>query len=95
MSLLVLPACGGDDDEAASGDSNEQTTTSAGEDGTEAFEEYVGLDVEDAGALAEEQGRPWRIVKEDGEDRAVTLDYIDNRLNFEVEDGVVVRVTTG
>lgn len=92
---LGLGACGGDDDSTAEAPSEQTTTSATGEGTSEAFDEYVGLTVDDAGALAEEQGRPWRVVKEDGQDRAVTLDFIDNRLNFEVEDGVVVRVTTG
>ena len=60
-----------------------------------ALEAYIGLTIEDATAKAEEEGVPSRVVKVDGEDLAVTMDFIADRLNFVVEDGTVTEVTTG
>jgi hypothetical protein len=50
----------------------------------------VGLTAEAAGELAENQGFSWRIIEEDGQRLAVTADFMPERLNFVVEDGVVV-----
>jgi len=55
---------------------------------------YVGLTIEDASARAEDEGLPWRIVHQDGEDLAVTDDYSPDRLNFSVEDGIVIAAVT-
>jgi len=55
---------------------------------------YVGLTIEDASARADGEGRPWRIVHQDGEDLAVTDDYSPDRLNFSVEDGIVIAAVT-
>lgn len=78
-------ACGDDDDEPQP----------AGSESDAAFAEYIGLETEAAGDLAEENDLPWRVVREDGEDLPVTMDFVENRLNFAVEDGKVVDVTTG
>jgi len=55
---------------------------------------FAGLSVEEAAAKANEQGRAWRIIREDGVDLVVTDDYSEDRLNFSVEDGMVVAATT-
>jgi hypothetical protein len=96
VALLVLPACGGDDDDddGATASADSTTTAETGEDSAE-FAAYLGLTVEEAEAMAEDEGRPSRVVSEDGEDLPVTMDFVENRLNFTVEDGVVVEVTTG
>ena len=57
--------------------------------------DYVGLSKERAIARARAQGSAWRVVGEDGQAGAVTGDYRPERLNFTVEDGIVVGVTTG
>ncbi len=54
----------------------------------------VGLTVEAAGELAESQGQQWRVIEEDGEARAVTMDFIPERLNFVVSEGIVVSAET-
>ncbi len=94
LALSVLPACGGDDDDDDAAASSSDTTEASAEDSAE-FAAYLGLTVEEAGAMAEDEGRPWRVVSEDGEDLPVTMDFVEDRLNFAVEDGVVVEVTTG
>ena len=97
--LLVAGACGGDDDDDGSSAANATTTstTAAPTDSTTAaeFEAYIGLTVEAAGAKADGDGRPWRVVMEDGVAKPVTMDFNEQRLNFTVVDGKVTSVTTG
>ncbi len=57
--------------------------------------DYIGLDLDAAGALADRDARPWRVVREDGEALAVTQDFNPDRVNFEVEAGIVVGVSLG
>ena len=54
----------------------------------------VGLTVAAAGDLVEDQGRPWRVIEEDGEDLVVTADFLPERLNFVVSEGVVISAKT-
>ncbi len=56
---------------------------------------YVGLSTEDAGELADSSDRPWRIVSQDGEDFAVTMDFLPTRLNFTVVDDEITIATLG
>jgi hypothetical protein len=42
--------------------------------------------------LANRQGDMFRIVEEDGEFMAVTMDFRPGRINATVEDGLVVSV---
>ena len=52
----------------------------------------VGLTEEEATAEAEERGWILRVVRRDGEDLAVTMDFRPNRVNVEVTDGEVTAV---
>ncbi|MGH8978786.1 MAG: hypothetical protein ACRDV7_11975 [Acidimicrobiia bacterium] len=94
LMLVVGAACGGDDDDddTASADATPSSTATNQND---EFPEYIGLSVEDATAKAEIDGRPARVVEVDGEPQAVTMDFIEERLNFVVVDGKVTAVTTG
>ncbi len=56
---------------------------------------YVGLSTEGAIARARSQGADWRVVGRDGVSSPATSDYRPERLNFVVEGGIVVAVTTG
>ena len=85
--IAGIAACGDDDDPPAGGDPGSETEAQ--------FSEYIGLETQAAGDLAEDNDLPWRVVREDGEDLPVTMDFVENRLNFSVEDGKVVEVTTG
>ncbi len=58
-------------------------------------DDFVGLTMEDAEALAEENIIAFRTVRIDDEMFAVTQDYNPGRLNFEVDAGVVTLVTLG
>ena len=54
-----------------------------------------GLTVEEATALAEENGYIARVGTIDGEPQAATADARDDRMNLEVEGDVVVGCTVG
>jgi hypothetical protein len=56
---------------------------------------YVGRTRAQATATANAAGIPWRITRVDDEWNMVTQDYVVNRLNFEIDDGVVTRATLG
>ena len=58
-------------------------------------ESLIGMTVEDAQAAAEEAGFAFRVTSTDGEGAAVTMDYRTDRINAEVEDDEVVRVSLG
>ena len=50
------------------------------------------MSVEEAQAYAVEHELQFRVVEEDGEGLAVTMDYRPGRINATVEDGIVVSV---
>lgn len=50
---------------------------------------------EDAVKIAEENFFKTRVLKEDGKAFMGTMDYNVNRLNFEIEKGLVVKVSKG
>ena len=54
--------------------------------------EYIGMSEEEALEQAEEDGEVARVVSRDGEDLPVTMDFMPDRLNFTIEEGVVVDV---
>jgi hypothetical protein len=97
IALLVVlgAACGSDDDDDGNAASSDRTTTTAVSGTTDEFADYIGLSVEEAEAKAEADGRPSRVVEEDGESLPVTMDFNEMRLNFTVEDGTVTKVRTG
>jgi len=58
------------------------------------LKDFIGITIEEARVLAESMDRPARTTQEDGECFAVTLDFVPQRLNFAVEEGVIVYVRT-
>lgn len=83
-----------------------QQTTSGREDGEAAGAplpgvnrpgdgKFLGLSKDEAMAVAQREGRRARVVREEGVPRAITKDYRPQRVNFEVEQGLVVKVTRG
>ncbi|MEU3840023.1 I78 family peptidase inhibitor [Streptomyces sp. NPDC028635] len=56
-------------------------------------EGYVGLDAERAERLARERG--WSTVRPLPPGAVITMEYRAGRLNFEVDDGRVVRAWKG
>ncbi len=55
------------------------------------WDDYVGLSVEDAQALAQKNNTTLRITKLDWEFMAVTMDYRPGRINAEVENNIVTH----
>jgi hypothetical protein len=51
--------------------------------------DYIGLSEEEAGALAFQNGVPFRVVVIDGESQMVTEDFLPGRINATVEAGIV------
>ncbi len=88
---LAISACGDD-----SSDDAATPTTLAATDATAVavadVPDVVGDSVEDATATLEAAGLTLRVVRRDGEDLAVTADFLVNRVNVAVEtkDGTEV-----
>lgn len=57
-----------------------------------AVSQFIGLPLDDAIALAESDSRPWRVIIPG---YFYTLEYIDNRVNFHVTNGIVTNATRG
>jgi hypothetical protein len=53
------------------------------------------MSVAEAEKATTDAGFTFRITSEDGKPNAVTMDYREDRINAEVEDDEVVRVTIG
>jgi hypothetical protein len=100
---IGLAACGGGDDNSRSVSSSRGSTTTVPvtttpgttSPGSETADAFVGLKKQTAIRKAEREGRPWRIGREDDEQYAVTQDYIENRVTFEIDDGTVTKATFG
>ncbi|WMX47775.1 I78 family peptidase inhibitor [Streptomyces roseicoloratus] len=58
-----------------------------------ASETYLGLDREEAERLAGTRG--WSVVRSLPPGSIITMEYLEGRINFEVENGVVTRVWHG
>jgi len=52
-------------------------------------ESFVGLTISEATALAEDEGRPWRIGRQDDQSFVLTDDLVPARVTFEIDDGTV------
>ena len=72
---------------------NGEAAEENGDDGSEDGS-YVGLEEGVAFEQAEDEGVQARVIRRDGEDLLVTMDFVPDRLNFTVEDGVVVDVVS-
>ena len=57
--------------------------------------DFVGLPERSGAALAEKRGLRQRVVSVDGQLRPTTRDYRKDRVNFELEDGKIVKVSRG
>jgi hypothetical protein len=101
VGAIGLAACGGNDEPASqpSPPPAEPVVDTGGAEGTMpagqplTADQFVGMTLEQASAFAEEAGRQWRIVREDGEDLPATADFVEGRVSFTVEDGVVTEAT--
>lgn len=93
VAAVAIAACGSDSDTSVSSrDKPKETSTSVGP-GKES--DYVGLTKSAAIAKAKDQGRPWRIGREDTEVFPGTLDYNPDRVTFEIDNGKVTKATFG
>ena len=85
----VAAACGNDDGDKVSSGSKQSTTSDT------SAQSYVGLTKKEAIAKAEASDTPWRITREDKETFMVTQDFVENRVNFEIDNGTVTKATNG
>jgi hypothetical protein len=83
-------AVAGDD---GRGDDGETRPTNQGNDlpsdGPTGSETFVGLSVEDVVTRAENEGRLWRIARQDDEGFVLTDDLVPGRVTFEVDAGTI------
>jgi hypothetical protein len=89
IGAVALTACGDDADNAKS-DTKSSATLGPGKES-----DYVGLTKAAAIAKAKDQGRPYRITREDDEMFPGTLDYNPERVQFEIDNGKVTTATFG
>ena len=100
---IGLAACGGGADQPASAPSAPapaEPILDAGQAGGTVLAgqaldggQLVGMPLDVAISWVEEQGRQWRVGREDGVDLALTADFVLDRVTFTVEDGVVTAAT--
>ena len=100
---IGLAACGGGADQPASAPSAPapaEPILDAGQAGGTVLAgqvldggQLVGMPLDVAISWVEEQGRQWRVGREDGVDLALTADLVLDRVTFTVEDGVVTAAT--
>ena len=92
MGAVAMTGCGDDSGNASSSNDNAKSDTTLGP-GKES--DYVGLTKAAAIAKAKDEGRPYRITREDDEVFPGTLDYNPERVQFEIDDGKVTTATFG
>ena len=81
LVALVLAACAaeGNDGAAADGPGDSETQQTP----------FVGLSLDEAVNIADSEGRPWRVAREDDVDFVLTDDLHPGRVTFEVDAGIV------
>jgi len=57
--------------------------------------DFVGLGENEGAALAKKRSLISRVVSVDGQPRPATRDYRSERVNFELEQGRIVKVSRG
>jgi heat shock protein HslJ len=77
------------------GSSTDVEGATGGEDINALAGTLVGMSAADAEKATTDAGFVFRVTSEDGKPNAVTMDYRDDRINAEVEDDEVVRVSIG
>jgi hypothetical protein len=55
----------------------------------------IGMNISDAGTYCKENDIPCRTVRTDGRGHIITMDMRLNRVNFEVNNGVVTFISFG
>ena len=56
-------------------------------------EPFVGLTISEATARAEDEGRAWRVGRQDDEGFVLTDDLVPGRVTFEIDNGTVTSAT--
>lgn len=88
LALALLAASCGDDDAGDVGGD----VAAEGED-TAGSTRFIGLPVDDAVALAESEGRQWRIGRDGTEFFGMDAALVEGRVTFEVDDGTVTSAS--
>lgn len=57
--------------------------------------EYIGLKLDAAIDLAEQNGVPWRVSSFDGDEQPPAEDFNYRRINFDTEQDFVASITFG
>ena len=100
LAITAPAGCGDDESETTSPSSTETTTSQpalcpeAGGANALNIGTLVGKAVDAASAAAEDHGCELRVVQEDGEDLAVTLDFNPDRINVAVEEGTITKIVS-
>ena len=84
-ALLAISGCSSSSTEAAGTDIDSLCAQTAAE----------AMTLEDASALAESNGYQARVVMLDGEPQPATKDLREDRMSFDVENGVVTKCVVG
>ncbi len=61
----------------------------------EADKAFIGLTEAEGAALAKERKLSSRVISIDGKPRPATMDYRIDRVNFEIEQGRIAKVSRG
>ncbi len=88
-AVLILVAVGGIAIAMAGGEGGDDGLNETAVQG----EAFVGLTISEATALADDEGRPWRIGRQDDEAFVLTDDLVPGRVTFEIDDGTVTSST--
>jgi len=59
------------------------------------LENLIGLTKEDGCKLCNDNGFIYRIVREDKNNYAITMDVIFKRINFEIDNGLISKYDIG
>ncbi len=88
MPIEPAPLPGGDS--AGNGDGVDAVVLSDDE-----VADLIGLTEDEAFEAAASRGWEVRVASRDGESFSLTMDYLGNRVNLTVDDGMVTAVTVG
>lgn len=55
-------------------------------------DDYIGLSLEEAKKLADERGLLSRVMRTDKRNFVLTADYYPDRVNLEIDEGVITNV---
>jgi DNA polymerase II large subunit len=86
---VAATACGGGSGDISSSGSKQSTTSDT------SAKSYVGLTEKEAVAKAKSEGRQWRVLRRDDESFPATQDFVESRINFEIDNGKVTKATYG